>query len=67
MELGASHKINHSLPETVCDLGTKQETTDGYRQTGYKAEYGDYNVPRKKTPLNFFQEEFPTLTQIMLP
>lgn len=39
MELGALHKINVSLPEMVCDVGTEQETTDGYRQTGYKVEY----------------------------
>lgn len=48
MELGALHKINVSLPETVCDLGAEQEVTDGYRQTGYEAEYGDYNVRRKR-------------------
>lgn len=36
MEPGALHRTDASLPEMVCDLGTGQETTDVYRQTGQK-------------------------------
>lgn len=48
------HKIDASLPETVC--GTEQETTDVCRQMGYKAEYGDYNVPRETSKKNIIVE-----------
>lgn len=52
-------EISVSRPETVCDLDTEQEATDGYRQAGYKAKYRDYDVPKKpQKSLNFFPEYF---------
>lgn len=45
--LGALHKVNVSLPEAVCDLGTERETADGSGQTGCKTEHGDDNVLRE--------------------